>query len=114
MQLGGIPGDHDALGILPGSLADAVARIDGGLAVGALRRQIGPPGFCSGARGLRQGLAIIVGAGQTAEIGAVADADRGHEEAGIGRLGLRGLRRDRNDSGNAKTPASDYPSESGH
>src|SRR3954447_12723222 len=36
VQLGDILGDDDALGVLPWSLADAVARIDGGLAVGGL------------------------------------------------------------------------------
>src|SRR4029077_516389 len=33
VQVSDVLGDHDALGILPGSLADAVARIDGRLAV---------------------------------------------------------------------------------
>jgi hypothetical protein len=44
------------------------------------------PGLAAGARCLRQRLTIIVGAGETAEIAAVADADAGNEEAGVGRL----------------------------
>ena len=80
VQLGDVLGDHHALGILPRPLADAVARIHGGLAVGGLGREIGAPGLGAGARGLRQRLAVIVGAGETAEIGAVADADAGDEE----------------------------------
>src|SRR5438445_11873720 len=36
MQSGNILGDHHALGILPRSLADALARIRGGLTIGGL------------------------------------------------------------------------------
>ena len=94
VQIGDILGDHDAFRILPGALADAVARIHGRLAVGGLRREVGVPGLdstCAGARGLRQRLAMIVGAGKAAEIAAIADAVAGQEEAGVGRLRLRGL-----------------------
>ena len=90
VQIGDVLGDHRALGILPRSLADAVARIDGRLAVGGLRREVGAPGFAAGAGGLRQRLAVIVGAGEAAEIAAIADAVAGQEETGIGRLRLRG------------------------
>src|ERR1700737_1659272 len=92
VQLGDIPGDHDAFGILPGSLADAVARVHGWLTVDSLGREIGAPGFYPGsvgARGLRQGLTVIGGAGETAEVAAIADAGRGQEETGVGRLRLR-------------------------
>jgi hypothetical protein len=95
MQVGDILGDHYALGILPRPLADAVARVDGGLTVGGLGRKISAPGFNSGsigARGLRQRLALIVGAGETAEIAAIADAGAGQEEAGGSRLRACGVR----------------------
>src|ERR1700712_4416558 len=59
MQLGNVPGDHDALGVLPRPLADAVARVLSGDAGSGLRRQIRAPGFGAGARRLRQRLAII-------------------------------------------------------
>src|SRR6185312_5063500 len=86
-ESGDIPGDHHALDVLPWSLADAVARIDGGLAVGGLRREIGVPDL-GGAktRRLRQRLAVVVGAGDAAEIAAIADATAGQEERGIGGL----------------------------
>src|SRR6185295_20140130 len=70
-------GDHDAFGILPGTVADAVARVD---RAGALRAQISPPGLAGGAGGLRELGAAGVGAGQSAEIGALAGAGAGDEE----------------------------------
>src|SRR6185312_13678803 len=87
VESGDVPGDHHALDVLPWSLADAVARIDGGLAVGGLRREIGVPDL-GGAktRRLRQRLAVVVGAGDAAEIAAIADATAGQEERGIGGL----------------------------
>src|ERR1700694_3410405 len=90
MQLRDILGDDDALGVLPRTLADAVACIHRGLAVGGLRREISVPGLRARTRGLRQRLALIVGAGETAEVAAIADAGGGHEETGVGRLRLRG------------------------
>src|SRR5262245_38609141 len=57
MEIGDVLGDHFALGILPWPLADAVFRIDGGLAVGGLSREIGAPGLGTGAGGLCEGLA---------------------------------------------------------
>src|SRR5882724_11249143 len=90
VQVGNVLGDHDALGILPGSLADAILRIHRGRAIGGLGREIGVPGLGSaGARGLRQRLAVIVGTRKAAEVGAVADTVAGDEEAGVGRLRLR-------------------------
>ena len=59
MQIGDILSDHDALGILPGPLADAVSRIDGRLAVGRLRREVRPPGLAARAGSLRQRHAAI-------------------------------------------------------
>jgi hypothetical protein len=51
------------------------------------------PGFGAGTRGLRQRLTIIVGAGETAEVAAVADAGAGQKKTGVGGLCWRGLRR---------------------
>src|SRR4030095_9094412 len=95
VQVGDVLGDDDAFGVLPRSLADAVLCIDSGLAVGRLRREIGAPGFCARTRGLRQRLAVPVGAGNAAEIAALAGAVAGQEEAGGG--GLCGGRRCRDD-----------------
>src|ERR1700687_6047373 len=70
VQIGDILGDHNALRILPRTLADAVARIDRGLAVNRLCREIGVPGLASGTRSLRQCRTLAIRALQTAEVGA--------------------------------------------
>src|SRR5439155_9001378 len=90
VQLCDVLGDHRALRILPRPLADAIARVDGRCAVGGLRREIGAPGLAARSGRLRQCLAMIVGAGEPAEIAAIADAVAGQEETGIGGLRLRG------------------------
>src|SRR5829696_8288072 len=90
VQFGDVLGDHRALGILPRPLADAIARIDGRLTVGGLRREVGAPGLAAGSGRLRQCLAVIIRAGEPAEVAAIADAVAGQEETGIGRLRLRG------------------------
>src|SRR5664279_492617 len=79
-------GDDHALGVAPGTLADAVARVHRAV---ALRGQIGVPGL--GPRAYRCGelLAMCVGAGKPAEVGALAWPCAGDEEAHIGLLRLR-------------------------
>jgi hypothetical protein len=65
--------------------ADAVARIHRAIAVGSLRREVGVPDLRrTHARGLRQLLTVIIGAGEPAKIAAIAGA--GQEERCIGRL----------------------------
>jgi len=61
--------------------------------------------IASGAHCLRQRLTIIVGAGETAEIATIADADAGDEEAGVGRLRLRRLSRENRERGGPDTKA---------
>src|SRR6185436_5366717 len=90
VEIGDVLGDHRAFRILPRPLADAIARIDGRLTVGGLRREVGAPGLAARSGRLRQCLAVIVGAGESAEIATIADAVAGQEETGIGRLRLRG------------------------
>src|SRR5262245_36418645 len=68
VQVGNVLGNDGALGVLPRPFADAVLCIDSGLAVGRLRREIGAPGLCACASGLRQRLAVSIGAGNAAEI----------------------------------------------
>src|SRR6202035_3927821 len=60
MQLRDILGDDDALGIGPGTFADAIACIGRRLAVGGLRAQISVPGMAGGTGGLREVLATLV------------------------------------------------------
>src|SRR5437899_2938402 len=78
--------DYLALGVLPRALPDAIARVDGRLAVGGLRREIGVPGVLAGARRLRERLAMLVGALQSAEVRPLAGARAGDEEGHVGRL----------------------------
>src|SRR5947209_13080791 len=52
--------DGFAFEVLPRTFADAVARVDGRLAVGRLRTEVGVPGFCAGAMALRQCLTVPV------------------------------------------------------
>src|SRR5260221_1851944 len=69
VQFCDVLGDDGTLGVLPRTLADAIACVHRGLTVGGLGREVGTPGFGStGARSLRQRLAIIVGAGETAKV----------------------------------------------
>src|SRR5262245_27338499 len=86
VQVGDVLGDDDAFGVLPRALADAVLCIDSRLAVGCLCREIGVPGLCACAGGLRQRLAVPVGSRNAAEIAALARAVACQEEAGVGGL----------------------------
>ena len=79
-------GDDHALGIHPRPLADAVARVH---RAGALRRQIRMPGLGPRADRRCEILAMLVGAGKPAEIGALARPGAGDEETHIGLLRLR-------------------------
>ena len=81
VQLVDVPGDDHALGVEPWPLADAVAGVDRGLAVGGLGREIGTPGLAARACRLGERLAVVVGAGKAAEVTTVADRRAGDEEA---------------------------------
>src|SRR5437867_9251985 len=83
VELGQVLGDDGALRVLPGAAADAIARVDG---AGALAAQVCVPGLAAGARRLREHLALLVRAGQTAEIGALSGAGAGDEERHVGLL----------------------------
>ena len=58
VQIVNVLRNNFSLEVLPGTAPDAVARIDGRLAVGGLRAQIGTPGLAAGTGPLRQFLAI--------------------------------------------------------
>ena len=68
-------GDQLALGVVPGAFSDAVLRVDAGGA------QIGVPGLAGGPGGGGELVAERIGAGEAAEIGAVARPGAGNEEA---------------------------------
>ena len=87
MQLRNVLGDDDTLGIRPRAGANAVARVDG---AGALRAQIRAPGLVPRPRALREHLAMLVRAGEAAEVAALAGSDAGDKEAHGALLGLYG------------------------
>src|SRR4051812_25446602 len=68
-------GDHLALGVLPWTAADAVARVDG--AARRLRAQIGMPGLAACSAGLRQRLTMAVRAFDAAQVAALAGTGAG-------------------------------------
>src|SRR4051794_28251798 len=88
VQFGDVFRYHHAFRILPRALADAVASIHRRLTIRRLRRKISAPAFSSCAGSLRQRLAMIVGASEATEVGAIADTIGGDKEAGSGRLCL--------------------------
>ena len=85
VQLGHVLGDEGALDVVPGALADAVPRV---LRVRTLGAQVGTPGLSAQSGLVREQLAVLVGAGQAAEVGPLAGADAGDEEALAGLLRL--------------------------
>src|SRR3954467_9582716 len=61
----------------PRPLADAIARVDGGLPGARLRAQVRVPRFAARADSRRELLAVRVGAREAAKVAALADADAG-------------------------------------
>ena len=78
--------DDDAFGVLPWAVADAVARIDG---LRPLRAEVGVPRPATCPCRGRERLAMLVGALEAAEVGALARSNTGDEEAHVRRLRLR-------------------------
>src|SRR5215472_2334922 len=89
MQVIDVLGDDDALVILPGPPADAIARIDRRMPVCRLRAEIGVPGMVARSSCLRQLLAEPVRTRQSAEIRSFARSGTGDEEAHVGLLCVR-------------------------
>src|SRR5215472_7014586 len=110
VKLGNTVSNDYALGILPRSLAYAVARIYRACPLGA---QIGVPGFSACAYCLRQRLAMPIGTFESAEIPAFSGSDAGDEETHAALLRLRrharaqGQKRDGCNSG--QTVCLDHP-----
>ncbi len=80
MKLVDVLGDDDPLGVLPGAMADAIARVDSRLAVDRLRAEVGMPRSIAGSRRLGELLAMPIRAFQAAEVCALADSGAGHEK----------------------------------
>ncbi|MCY1545449.1 hypothetical protein D9M68_813920 [compost metagenome] len=83
-------GDDHALGVLPGPRADTVAGVDRRSPVAGAGAEVGAPGALAGPGGGGELLAMRVGTGQAAEVGALARALAGDEEGHVGLLGLAG------------------------
>ena len=64
VQIGDAVGDEFPFGVVPGSVANAVAGVGGGLAGGGLRTKIGVPSAAAGSSGSGQLLAVSVGSGE--------------------------------------------------
>src|SRR6516225_2633922 len=86
VKLGNIVSNDYAFGVLPRSLADAVACIH---RARPLRAQIGAPGFPPCAHCLRQRLAMPIGTFESAEIPAFSESDAGDKETHAALLRLR-------------------------
>src|SRR6202043_1259677 len=91
MQIGEAIRNLFALGVVPRTAADAVARVDGGLTIPKAGAEVGMPGFIPAACRGGKRLADSIGSGRTAEIGSFARTGAGNEKAH--RLRRRLLRR---------------------
>src|SRR5439155_4620264 len=80
VQVGHILRHHRTAGVVPRTLADAIARIHSRLTGNSLRAQISVPGAIPRVGRRRQRLAVLVRAGQAAIVGAVALRGAGYKE----------------------------------
>jgi len=92
VQLGHAGGDHSPARVEPGTVADARARVHRRRHAGA---EIGVPGAIAGSDGFSKILAVLVGSGQTAEIGSITRTLACNEEVHL----FRSLLSDRRQSG---------------
>ncbi len=81
VQVGHAGGNDHALGVAPRAVANAIARIDGRLAIQRSIAQIGAPGFVACAHACGQRLAVAISPGQPAQVAALAGVGAGDEEA---------------------------------
>jgi hypothetical protein len=80
VEIGEILSYGRSLGVVPGTLSDAVAGIHGWLIAASLRAEVGMPGVIAGANRCGESLAMRVRSGQPAEIGALAHANARYEK----------------------------------
>src|SRR5690606_18512778 len=81
VQVRDILSDQHTLGVVPGTRADAVARVHGRPAVLRRRAQVGAPRAVARTDGRGKRLAMLVGAFEAAVVRAVTAAHAGHEES---------------------------------
>jgi hypothetical protein len=77
MQFSDAAGNDLSALVVPRSIADAIARVDG---IGTLRAEIGMPRRVAAAGRGRQRLTMRVGPGETSKVAAPPESDAGHEE----------------------------------
>src|SRR5436190_1181767 len=81
VQLGNVAGNDDSFGVLPRTVADAIARVDCLRAGRRTRAEIRAPGVISRAGRCCERLTMLVCARQPAEIRALAGTRAGHEKS---------------------------------
>src|SRR5215510_12037828 len=86
VQIVDILGNDDALGVLPWTLTNSVARIDCRLICGRARTQVGAPGFVAGSDSSRKPLANCISSGESPQVGAITRAAACDKEAHIRRV----------------------------
>jgi hypothetical protein len=113
VQVGHALGDHDALGVGPGTRADAVLGVDRRLIARRRRAQVCAPRSVTRSRRRCQRLAVLVGTGQPAKVGAVARPAAGDEERHLITLRRRAERAERDD-GDERHDAGDARNQLAH
>jgi len=92
MQILDIGCDLDTIDIDPRAPADPVAGVHRRRPAGRLRAEIGVPNLGAGADLGCQVLAMLIGTGEAAEVGALGSADAADEECHVGIFGRQRLR----------------------
>jgi hypothetical protein len=80
MQIGYILSDDGSFGIVPGTIANAIAGVHRRLTAGSGGAEVSPPRSTAGSRSLGKGLAVLIGACQTTKIGSIPRTHAGDEE----------------------------------
>src|SRR5262249_17666394 len=86
VKIGDAGGDYHALGVLPGSVADAITRMNRVRATTRICAQIGAPRLVARAYRLRQRLTMRICTGQSTEVTTLAWAGTSHKEGHVSLL----------------------------
>ncbi len=81
MQMAHTTCHQRTLDVVPGAHADAVARVDGRLAIRRLRAQVGPPVLIYHVHAGSELLAMGIGTGQATQVSALARAHTAYKKA---------------------------------
>src|SRR5215467_4958333 len=110
VKVGDTGGDYHALGVLPGSIADAVTRVNRVRAATRIRAQIGPPRLITRAYRLRQRLTMRICTGQSTKVTTLARTSACHKEGHVSllRLGTRAQAQKHYDRGHTNRKAHSF------